>query len=59
VVGETGNIDRPDSGLGAAEGVLLVPAGRFLVAYAPGGAAPLLYGTRSSGGAGGRRRGGR
>jgi outer membrane protein assembly factor BamB len=50
VVGETGNVDRPDSGLGAGEGVLLVPAGRFLVAYAPGGAAPLPCGTTSSGG---------
>ena len=52
VQGETGNVDRPDSGLGAGEGVLLVPAGRFLVAYAPGGAAPLPCGTASSGGGG-------
>jgi outer membrane protein assembly factor BamB len=58
VLGETGNVDRPDSGLGAGEGVLLVPAGRFLVAYAPDGAAPLPCGTAppadggSSGGGG-------
>ena len=36
----TGNVDRPDSGLGAGGGRLLVPAGRFLVAYGPGGALP-------------------
>jgi len=36
----TGNVDRPDSGLGAGGGRLLVPAGRFLVAYGPGAAAP-------------------
>jgi len=60
VVGETGNVDRPDAGLGAGEGVLLVPAGRFLVAYAPGGAAPLPCGTTSAGGgsAGGGSSGG-
>ncbi len=58
VQGETGNVDRPDSGLGAGEGVLLVPAGRFLVAYAPGGAAPLPCGTTSSGGGGSSGAGG-
>ena len=36
----TGNVDRPDSGLGAGGNRLLVPAGRFLVAYGPGGATP-------------------
>ena len=41
----TGNVDRPDSGLGAGGGRLLVPAGRFLVAYGPGGAAPAQCGT--------------
>ncbi len=40
VQGSTGNVDRPDSGLGAGGGMLLVPAGRFLVAYGPGGAPP-------------------
>jgi outer membrane protein assembly factor BamB len=40
VMGATGNVDRPDAGLGAGNGHLLVPAGRFLVAYGPGGAPP-------------------
>ena len=41
----TGNVDRPDSGIGAGGGRLLVPAGRFLVAYGPGGAPPAPCGT--------------
>ena len=42
VVGSTGNVDRPDSGLGAGDGFLVVPAGGSLIAYGPGGvAAPL------------------
>jgi hypothetical protein len=47
----TGNVDRPDSGLGAGGGMLVVPAGRFLVAYGPGGATPAPCGGASSGGA--------
>jgi outer membrane protein assembly factor BamB len=52
----TGNVDRPDSGLGAGDGRLLVPAGRFLVAYGPGGAPPArctsvpVFGTTGAGG---------
>jgi outer membrane protein assembly factor BamB len=38
VLGGTGNVDRPDAGLGAGNGYLIVPAGRFLVAYGRGGA---------------------
>jgi outer membrane protein assembly factor BamB len=51
VQGETGNVDRPDAGLGAGGGMLVVPAGRFVVAYGPGGAAPAPCG--GSAGAGG------
>jgi outer membrane protein assembly factor BamB len=40
VVGSTGNVDRPDSGLGAGDGFLVVPAGGSLIAYGPGGVAP-------------------
>ncbi|MEA2311906.1 MAG: hypothetical protein QOE28_1874 [Solirubrobacteraceae bacterium] len=35
-----GNVDHPDSGLGAGAGVLVVPADRYLIAYGKGGAAP-------------------
>ena len=40
VQGSTGNVDRPDSGLGAGGGLLFVPAGGALIAYGPGGVAP-------------------
>lgn len=40
VQGSTGNVDRPDSGLGAGDGFLVVPAGGALIAYGPGGVAP-------------------
>ena len=40
VQGSTGNVDRPDSGLGAGGGMLFVPAGGALIAYGPGGVAP-------------------
>jgi hypothetical protein len=40
VQGSTGNVDRPDSGLGAGDGFLVVPAGGSLIAYGPGGVAP-------------------
>ena len=53
VLGATGNVDRPDAGLGAGGGYLVVPAGRFLVAYAAGGAPPApCAGTSTSGSAG-------
>src|SRR4051794_30446757 len=47
----TGNVDRPDSGLGAGGGRLLVPAGRFLIAYGAGGAAPAPCGSVPASGA--------
>jgi outer membrane protein assembly factor BamB len=49
VAGTTGNVDRPDSGLGAGGGMLLVPAGGDLVAYGPGGVAPLACGSGGTG----------
>ena len=54
VMGATGNVDRPDAGLGAGAGALVVPAGRYLIAYAPGGtpAAPCTAGPGDPGGAG-------
>jgi outer membrane protein assembly factor BamB len=53
VLGATGNVDRPDAGLGAGGSYLVVPAGRFLVAYAAGGARPApCTGTPASGGGG-------
>jgi outer membrane protein assembly factor BamB len=56
VVGWTGNVDRPDAGIGAGAGHLLVPAGRFLVAYGAGGApaAPCAGTPGSSAGGTGR-----
>ena len=35
----TGSVAQPDSGLGAGDGYLVVPAGRRLIAYASGGGA--------------------
>ena len=53
VLGATGNVDRPDAGLGAGGGYLVVPAGRFLVAYAAGGAPPAPCAGTSASGSGG------
>jgi outer membrane protein assembly factor BamB len=53
-IGGTGSDYHPNSHIGAGNGVLYVPAGRYLVAYGPGGAPALsCSGVAGAGAAGG------